>query len=79
MQSNSEQKEVRNVSIELNENEVQFVLSVIDNYQSKLSIFNEEHLQFRKFSEHIGHKIYNQVSAQLTKEKEEPKAEEENG
>ena len=77
MESNLEQKELRKVSIELTENEVQFVLGVIGTHQSKLSIFNEEHLKQKRFSEHVGHKIYNQASAQLPNE--EPKTEEENG
>ena len=77
MESNVEQKEIRKVSIELNEEEVQFVLGVIDAYQTKLSIFDEEHLKQKRFSEHVGHKIYNQAAAQLPKE--EPKTEEENG
>jgi hypothetical protein len=78
MEGKLEQKEARKVTVELNEDEVRFLLGVIDNHQSKLSIFNDEHLGQKKACEFIGHKIYNQVAAQLPKE-EEPKKEEENG
>ena len=76
MESNVEQKEVRKVVIELNENEVQFVLGVIDAHQSKLSIFNPQHLEQKRACEAVGHKIYNQAASQLP---EEVKTEEENG